>query len=400
MIFYHRSSLGARPSSSVSSSSSVCNSNTTFSGSSSGQDVKHDVPFPKIKMRQGYRQLNPKVMSAVTHCQSRYKLSDRDAEGIFIDMGKMLFDQPWECSKYARKTKKRKIHELEDSDENDSDDEERDLTYVFPSRQTRKKWRKAAALLNLRYVSKLIVEKRPSEVITLGFDDTTKHCGPRLHDVKTTHLTIDAEDMDRKTITTGFTPNLSHSGEQQAITLRHSLEVLAILASDDSAAIIYSVQDIIDEIDFWMSDRAGDTDVLLDHLGVDERYRVKCCSHIILTVDEALDTEFLNVETKVGRDKLISSKVGSWAFQSKNSIITLGMIAVSKCLSPSHASLSYSLYMLYKNWRVENNLSNNEFKGFKSNRFGRRAYLAELFIEQRADLIHFFDESVDENSNR
>ena len=44
--------------------------------------------------------------------------------------GKRLFNQPWECSKYARKTKKRKIPELEDSDQNDSDDEERDLTYV------------------------------------------------------------------------------------------------------------------------------------------------------------------------------------------------------------------------------------------------------------------------------
>ncbi len=58
------------------------------------------------------------------------------------------------------------------------------------------------------------------------------------------------------------------------------------------------------------------------------------------------------------------------------------------------------MYMLYKNWRGKNNLSNNEFKGFKSNHFVRRAYLAELFIEQRADLINFYDESVNENSNR
>ena len=85
-------------------------------------------------------------------------------------------------------------------------------------------------------------------MITLGFDDTTKHYGPRLHDVKTSHLAIDADDMDRKTIKTGFNPNLSHSGEQQVITLRHSLEVLAILAFDDSAGIIHSVQNIIDEI--------------------------------------------------------------------------------------------------------------------------------------------------------
>jgi len=44
--------------------------------------------------------------------------------------GNGLFNQPWECNEYARTTKKWKIHELEDSDQNDSDDEERDLTYV------------------------------------------------------------------------------------------------------------------------------------------------------------------------------------------------------------------------------------------------------------------------------
>ncbi len=163
---------------------------------------------------------------------------------------------------------------------------------------------------------------------------------------------------------------------------------------------MYSVQDVIDDIDFWLSDRASDTDVLLDHLGVDQHHRIKCCAHIILTIDEALDSEFLNVETKVGRDKLIASNIGNVAFQSKNSIITLGMIALAKCLSPSHGALSYSLYMLYKDWRSENNLAIKDFKGFKSNRFGKRSYLAELFDEQKADLIHFFEETVDENSNR
>ena len=69
-------------------------------------------------------------------------------------------------------------------------------------------------------------------------------------------------------------------------------------------------------------------------------------------------------------------------FTSSNSIITLGLIALSKALSPSHAALTYSLYLDYKLWRKEKSESSlKQFLGFKSNRFGRISYLAELFLE-------------------
>ena len=179
------------------------------------------------------------------------------------------------------------------------------------------------------------MNKTPEEVVTLGFDDTTKAAGERLHDVKTTHITINAEDMDRETFTTGFTPNLSHTGEDQATTLRHKLEMLAVLVGDGT-----SIQDIIDYIDFWMSDRSADGDVVLQNLGIDEQKILKCSAHIILCIDEAIDSVLRDVESKIGRDLLAGDGIGNKAFQSKNSIITLGLIAISKCLSPSHAALS------------------------------------------------------------
>ena len=86
------------------------------------------------------------------------------------------------------------------------------------------------ALLNLRYVADQIKGKDPSEVIILGFDDTTKAAGVRLYDVKTTNITIKGDDKEKKNFTTGFSPNISHSGSDQAETLLYKLKTLAVLA--------------------------------------------------------------------------------------------------------------------------------------------------------------------------
>ena len=203
--------------------------------------------------------------------------------------------------------------------------------------------------------------------------------------------------MDKKEIfTTGFTPNISHSGEDQTTTLRHKLQTLAVLAGDDGGT---SVQDIIDSIDFWMSDRSSDGDVVLDNLGIDENKILKCSAHIILAIDEAIESVFRDIESKVGRDTLTGDE-SLQKFMCKNSIITLGLIAIAKCLSPSHAALSYSLYQQYKDWREEQDLPISNFKGFCSNRFGRTAFLASLFLEHSMDLKEYWDTCVDENSNK
>ena len=102
----------------------------------------------------------------------------------------------------------------------------------------------------------------------------------------------------------------------------------------------------------------------------------------------------------IGRDQLAGISIGTKAYQSTSSIVTLGLIAIAKCLSPSHAALTYSLYMDNKNWREEHNLETKDFKGFKSNRFGRIAFLASLYLLHKEDLMQYFSENIDESSNK
>ena len=45
--------------------------------------------------------------------------------------------------------------------------------------------------------------------------------------------------------------------------MKHILEQLAILVDCD-------VQEFVHLIDFWMSDRSGDSDVILENLNIDE----------------------------------------------------------------------------------------------------------------------------------
>ena len=62
------------------------------------------------------------------------------------------------------------------------------------------------------------------------------------------------------------------------------------------------------------------------------------------------------------------------------SILSLGQIALAKMLSPSHASGSLSLYESFSAFMKKKGMK-NEFKGFVSNRFGRKANSAVLFVE-------------------
>ena len=66
------------------------------------------------------------------------------------------------------------------------------------------------------------------------------------------------------------------------------LKRLAILAGDGSTT--YTTNDVLSSIDFWMSDRASDCDVLLDELGVDPDQRLKCSAHVLLTTPEAIES--------------------------------------------------------------------------------------------------------------
>ena len=377
---------------------------------------EYTTNFPKVPLKYSKKNMNPKVMRAIVHCQASYKVSDNDLEGIIVDIANMIFDQSWvKCdqgtfhvedpnsdSEDDIDSNKRKIDHCE---ENVAVEKKRrrvkeNINCSFPSRRTRRDYLRQGAILNLRDVGRKIALKSQGTVITWGFDDTTKAAGNKMFDIKASNITFDGDGMERQTLTTGFTPNISHSGKDQATTLKYSLQTLAILTRGEIDDHEFNVDDLIELIDFFMSDRSADGNVVLDELDIEESKRLKCSAHVILSIDEALDSVFKNVESCIGRDKLIGSNVGG-AFQSSSSIITLGLIALAKALSPSHAALSYSLYMQYKSWRDEHGLERKDsFKGFQSNRIGRIAFLASLYLEHKNDLLKFFEETVDENSNR
>ena len=147
----------------------------------------------------------------MVHCQTTYKVSDNDIEGLFVDVANMVFDQDWKKGE----SKDFNDNEFEDEEErsslkrqlpkdvngNNPNEEEihlkkrrrvqNDLTNYFPSRATRRRWLKQGALLNLRHVGQKILRKSQDQVITWGFDDTTKAAGCHLFDVKTSNITLD-----------------------------------------------------------------------------------------------------------------------------------------------------------------------------------------------------------------
>ena len=369
--------------------------------------------FPQIPIRTGRKSLNPELMLVFSHCLGTYKISENDLEGLLVDFANMVFKQNWikstdaefteEDPEYLSDEELSKTSEYVNSNKNSEPPKKKrkvksDLKFVFPSRETRRKYLKEAALLNLRFVADKIVHKKDNQVVTWRFDDTKKSAGHRLYDVKTSNITVNGPNMKRQSYTTGFTENISHSGKDQAANLTKSLQILSVLASDNDDLPV-NVQDIMENIDFWMSDRSSDGSTALE-LQIGEEKRLKCCAHTTLCVDESIDSVLNDVELAAGRDKLIGGDIGLKAIQSKNSIVTLGLIALCKGLSPSHAILPYSLYIRYKEWCKENNHEYKSFKGFQSNRFGRTAKMAELFLEHKETLKIFFNEAVDEKSNR
>ena len=370
-----------------------------------------ELKFPQVPLRYGRKHLNAEVMRCFVHVQSTCKVSDRDCEKIFVCISNMVYHQNWELSDADEF--------LEEDSDYDSDDEldkttlrskrsdspppkkrrsHKTLTYTFPSRQARREYMEDGAILNLKYVADKIVKKDDGQVVTWRFDDTTKSAGHHKHDVKTSNITINSDDKKREVFTTGFTPNSSHKGDAQAETMKHSMEVLAVLAGNRAGRQL-TVEELMEYIDYWISDRAADTSVALDHLHIPDDKRLLCCGHTTLTVDEGVDYVLKDSEVQIGKDKLIGPEIGAKALNGKNSVVVSGLIAIAKGLSPSHANLPYSMYSLYKTWRAENKLEHKEFKGFQSNRFGRTSYLAELFLKHKPDLIKFFEEVVDESSN-
>ena len=248
-------------------------------------------------------------------------------------------------------------------------------------------------ILNLKFLGDLLHSKDDSVVVTWGTDDTLKRAGNKFFDAKTNHITIEGEGKARETFTTGFDPDISHSGENSAFSMNTKLKMLSILTSHNS-------DELKSSIDFWMGDRADDVTKAMEILGIESKKVLRCSAHITCGADNAVDKVFKHFESSIGVQNLISLSEIQSAFLKSNSVFIMGINAISKLLSYSHATLPYSLSVVYKNWRKKQGLETNQFKGFSSNRFGRTVTLAKLFVEHRDDLVQFFDQCVDENANK
>ena len=206
--------------------------------------------------------------------------------------------------------------------------------------------------------------------------------GHKSFDVKTDHITVIGPSKSRITMTTGYQENLSHKAVDGATAYELGLKILSVLAE-------CSVDELKSEIDFWITDRAGDCSALLKELGIETEKILKCSAHIILGIDHAIDKVFKTTEQKIGVHKLLEISAGHKAFSSSTSIHTLGQIAISKLLSPSHASHSVSLFNEYKSWMDDQEIEHAGFKGFQANRFGRIAEIAREFIARQSSIISF-----------
>ena len=240
------------------------------------------------------------------------------------------------------------------------------------------KWVEEFALISLKSVGNAIMNaKEENRVVTYGCDDTIKAAGTNRLDIKTARVTIIGDDHQKESFSTGFHHNASHSGKDSALIVSHDIAKLAILAGAD-------YDEMLNLIDFFMTDRAGDSDTMLAELGVDKEKVLKCNAHILLAIDVAIDKVYKDIETKPGLATLISNGAQHVFNTSRNSIWYLGLIAIAKLLSPSHCKESISLNKDYKmflrrNIELENDLMENsadalskkKLKAFQGNRFGR-----------------------------
>lgn len=98
----------------------------------------------------------------------------------------------------------------------------------------------------------------------------------RFHGVKIEDLII--KSVENKIHTTGFTPILLHSF-YHTTTLMNKFQVLVVLVVEG-----VTLDDLLEQINFWMPDCPSDN-IVLNNLGVDKERRLKCTAHIALDIN-------------------------------------------------------------------------------------------------------------------
>ena len=235
-------------------------------------------------------------MAAAAQISAKYEISFTTVIKAGCDWANMVFGQQWTVDPEFDKQV-----EEDDSDTqpecNNNEKKKRnvqtDLTYRFPSRQTLSLWLKDAAILNLKYLANHIFNKDDKDIVTWGTDDTVKKAGNKLFDAKTSHITIAGENKARQTFTTGFDPNISHTGEHSAFSINTKLKMLCVLTNQKS-------EDLKAGIDFWMGDRADDVTKAMEILGIESKKVLRCSAHITCGADNAVDKVFKHFESSIG----------------------------------------------------------------------------------------------------
>ena len=380
-------------------------------------DFSHNMEIPSIPVRTGYRSVDPRVCQLLVDLESKFEIEARRSRQVLAHIANSeLFQQKWEIRDWEDDMNENSSEET-DMENNLAEPEKKkrkrftkDNTYVLPSRKTVAQYVKDSALLNFKHVADHIIAGKTegNTTVTFGSDDTKKAAGHKTIDVKTGHITIVKSDgavTTRETFSTGYLENVSHSGSDNAAGVQSWLTQMSVLTD-------VPYEEILGMFDFWMNDRAGDSDASLDELGISSEKRLKCNAHILLCIDQAIDKVFKDHETTFGVQKLIGLGAAHVFSGGSNSIWWLGLIAFSKLLSPSHAQQSISLFSLYTEFltrdaqsssetsEVSTNLLKSGFTSFSSNRFGRLPELSTTFTQHEQQLREFYSNSVDENANK
>ena len=405
------------------SSATVPRSTRSSSCNQSDNSGKNLRAFPDIPVRSGYRKLDMEIVEVMVDMECIFKVDQRQVAPCLAYIMNKLAGQKWEVE-----NEEVGIEGVEDCDDDyhgaESDDnsnvkrkrsQSRDLTFVLPTRKCLRQRLEDASLMSFKYVAESIRETHEKGgTVTFGTDDTVKASGHRVHDCKTGRVTcvVDRAQPDgttkkvRQSFTTGFTANISHSGEHSAVSVRSVIGQMAVLCN-------VQYEEMHDFLDFFITDRAGDADVMLDSLGVSEWQRLKCNAHPLLAIQNAIDSTFKDQETEIGSQKLISTDASHVFSSPKNSIWLLGLIAFAKFLSPSHAQESVSQYKQYKEFlkqdsdddnsntqQISSELLKTGFNKFSSNRFGRVLELSDIFVANKEMIEKFYDEQVDQHANK
>lgn len=384
---------------------------TRSGGNNADTESTEERFFPEVSVRTGPRTLNVDLMSVLVQAIAKYSLSPRVAIEFAGMLANEVFGQSWVIATAEQEIEIDRNVDVEQTEPPCKKSKQaQDLSNVLPTRQTVTSWSRDGYMLNFKLVAEKVTAARDrGDVVVLGVDDSVKADGNKKYDVKTGHITIVDKERKRTTFSTGFSHNISHSGSDQAENLEHTFAMMAVLAATTK-------EEVKSAIDFFMMDRAGDGKVMLDELEVTDEKRLNCNGHMILCEAACLDSLFVQLEAKIGAEKLISTKasfVFSGRGSKKQSIWTLGVIALSKLLGPRHCKESVSLSTDYKAFLradSENNQSDTQllsqtllkqgFESFSSNRFGRTGSISSSIVNHKPVLLKFFEEAVDESANK